>query len=227
MPCMSACITAEICRWSEWNIEPLVLNMTVLNLPDGYHLLPNGKLVNVVTYLEMLTPPIDLPSHIKPPFRLVPLDCDDLEGYRALYREVGEEWMWVSRTVMGDKELRTILNHPGVEVFALCEAEARLGLLELDFREPGQCELAFFGLKASAIGRGFGRVLMDEGARRAWVRPIQRFWVHTCTFDSPKALAFYIRSGFTPYARGIEIHDDPRINGKLPRTAATHIPIIE
>ena len=62
-----------------------------------------------------------------------------------------------------------------------------------------------------AIGQGFGRVLMDEAIRRAWAKPIERFWVHTCTFDSPLALPFYIRSGFTPYLRMVEVHDDPRL----------------
>ena len=202
--------------------------MTILNLPDGYHDLPKGKLANMVTYLEMLAPPsAPLQSQIEPPLRLVPLGRGDLEGYRMLHREVGDEWLWFSRTVMPDEELRTILDHPDVEPFVLCEAEERLGLLELNFRERGQCELAYLGLKASAIGRGLGRALMEEGTRRAWARPIRRFWVHTCTFDSPAALPFYIRSGFTPYARGLEIHDDFRLTGKLPRTAAPHIPIIE
>ena len=201
--------------------------MTVLDLPDAYYDLPTGKLANMVTYLEMHAPPGRSLRRIEPPYRLASLERSDLEGYRALYRQVGDEWMWFSRAVMEDDKLRAILDHPDVEPLALCEDEKRLGLLELDFREEGQCELAFFGLQASAIGRGLGRALMDEGTRRAWARPTRRFWVHTCTFDSPDALAFYIRSGFTPYARKIEIHDDPRLTGKLPRTAAPHIPIIE
>lgn len=201
--------------------------MSTLDLPDGYYDLPDGKLVNVVTCLEMHAPPARSLRQIEPPYRLVPLDPGDPKGYRALYREVGDEWMWFSRIVMEDDKLCALLDHPDVEPFSLCENEERLGLLELDFREEGQCELAYFGLRASAIGKGLGRALMDEGIRRAWARPIRRFWVHTCTFDSPDALAFHIRSGFAPYARKIELHDDYRISGKLPRTVAPHIPIIE
>ena len=73
---------------------------------------------------------------------------------------------------------------------------------------------------------GFGRVLMDEAIRRAWAKPIERFWVHTCTFDSPLALPFYIRSGFTPYLRMVEVHDDPRLLGKLAREASPQVPIL-
>ena len=88
-----------------------------------------------------------------------------------------------------------------------------VGLLELDFRQDGACELTFFGVVPEAIGIGAGRFLMNRAIERAWGRAprIGRFWVHTCTNDHPDALAFYIRSGFVPYARGVECYPDPRI----------------
>jgi hypothetical protein len=69
---------------------------------------------------------------------------------------------------------------------------------------------------------------MNRAIDRAWGRTprISRFWVHTCTNDHPDALAFYIRSGFVPYARGIECYRDPRLEGLLPKQAAPQIPII-
>jgi hypothetical protein len=51
--------------------------------------------------------------------------------------------------------------------------------------------------------------------------------VHTCSFDHPSAPAFYIRSGFRPYALQVEVLPDPRLTGHLPRTAAPRIPLIE
>jgi GNAT superfamily N-acetyltransferase len=101
------------------------------------------------------------------------------------------------------------------------------GLLELDFRMPGECEVSFFGVTTKFIGTGAGRWLMNQALVRAWSRPLRRVWIHTCTFDHPAALAFYIRSGFRAYAREIEIVEDPRLTGVLPRTAAPHVPIIE
>jgi hypothetical protein len=68
---------------------------------------------------------------------------------------------------------------------------------------------------------------MNRAIERAWARPIHRFWVHTCTLDHPGALGFYIRSGFRPYARRVEVADDPRLVGLAPRTSAPHVPIIE
>jgi ribosomal protein S18 acetylase RimI-like enzyme len=114
-----------------------------------------------------------------------------------------------------------------VEALALGRGGEDVGLLELDFRTPGECELAFLGLLPEAIGRGAGRLLVETAIERAFARPIRRLWVHTCTFDHPRALGFYRRAGFEPYRRAIEVADDPRLSGRLPRSAAPHVPLIE
>jgi GNAT superfamily N-acetyltransferase len=205
--------------------------MPQLDLANGYYDLPPGKMANVVTCLEMLAPPSrrlsDWPSHLT----LQRFESDDLAGFREVFRKVGSDIMWFSRLNMADEKLNAILADPAVESYKLIEGNKVIGLLELDFREEGQAELSFFGLAPQAIGKGAGRALMDEALRRAWARtikrpPIKRLWVHTCTFDHPAALGFYIRSGFAPYQRMIEIHDDPRLTGKLPRDASPDIPII-
>ena len=68
---------------------------------------------------------------------------------------------------------------------------------------------------------------INEALARVWSRPgMSRFFVHTCTADSPQALGFYRSSGFTPYKRAIEIADDPRLAGVLPLEAAGHVPVI-
>jgi GNAT superfamily N-acetyltransferase len=189
---------------------------------NGYTDLPAGTIAAVVTYLEMREPP-PVPPQEAAGWSLAPLS-GDLDRYRALFARVGESWLWFSRLVMSDAGLRSILGDPRVKAFALHEDGRDLGLLELDFRQPGECELSFFGVVPEAIGRGFGRVLMAEALRRAWEAPIKRLWVHTCTLDHPRALGFYMRSGFKPYKRAVEIADDPRLKGYLPLTAAPHMP---
>ena len=66
---------------------------------------------------------------------------------------------------------------------------------------------------------------MNEAIARAWARPITRFHVHTCTTDSPQALSFYVRSGFTPYRQEVEVDDDPRVLGILPMDCAPNVPM--
>lgn len=196
----------------------------VLNL-DGYTDLPPGKIAAVVTYLEMRAPPA--PSSVKAQdgWELQPLNHEH-ERYRILYRRIGEPWLWFSRVVMSDAELASILGNPRVEAYALNDGKEDIGLLELDFRSEGEAELAFLGLVPGATGQGAGHFLMSEAIRRAFSRPIRRFFVHTCSLDHPGAVAFYMRSGFTPYRRAIEVADDPRIQGFLPRDCAPQIPII-
>ena len=195
-------------------------------IPDGYSDIPAGKIAAVVTHLEMTAPPA---RRDDPPgaWSLRKVDAPALHWYRDLHRRVGEEWLWFSRARLNDRELAAIIHAPGIEVHALVVDGRDEGLLELDFREAGECELAFFGLARDAVGQGLGRFLMNAALALAWEKPIRRFWVHTCTFDHPAALDFYQRSGFRPFRRQIEIADDPRLDGTAPRDAAKHVPIIE
>ena len=160
-------------------------------------------------------------------WRLRRVPQPDAAWYRQLYASVGTEWLWYSRLVMPAAELESIIRHPDVEVYALSAGGGDQGLLELDFRERGSCELAFFGLGGALLGQGAGRFLMNRAIERAWARPIERLWVHTCTHDHPGALAFYLRSGFHAYARRVEVADDPRLTGLAPRSAAPHVPLID
>jgi GNAT superfamily N-acetyltransferase len=191
---------------------------------SGYTDLPPGTIAAVVTYLEMHAPPPTRPI-TRDGWSMDPLN-GDVGRYRALFRRVGEPWLWFSRLIMDDDVLRSIVEHPHVHAFAMQENGVDIGLLELDFREPQVCELSFFGVVPEAIGCGWGRILMNEAIRRAWEQPIRRLWVHTCSLDHPGALQFYIRSGFRPYKRAVEIADDPRLKGHLPLTAAAHMPPI-
>ncbi len=201
--------------------------MPVLDLPNGYYELPQGKLANVVTCLEMKAKPHRALQPFPAQLRLKRFAPGDLDGHRNLFRAVGSDLMWFSRLIMKDADLAAILANPAIESYALMQGNDMLGMLELNFADMPQCELAFYGLVPEAIGQGFGRALMDEAIRRAWAKPISRFWVHTCTFDSPLALPFYIRSGFTPYLRMVEVHDDPRLLGKLAMDASPQVPLLD
>ena len=200
--------------------------MQTLDLANGYYELPPGKLANVATFLDMKTRPARRLVAFPPTLELQRIDATDLANYRTWFKAVGQDLMWFSRVIMPDEQLAAILSHPGVESFALMQAGEFCGLMELDFRAGSECELAFFGLAAGKVGHGLGRTLMDEALRRAWAHPISRLFVHTCTFDHPAALPFYIRSGFNPVSVSVEIHDDPRLKGHLPLTATPQAPLI-
>lgn len=180
----------------------------------------------IVTHLEMLSRPRPAPLKASP-LRLNRWKAPALAKYRALFRRVGEPWLWFSRLVMQDAAVEAIIHDPAVEIYAVCDPQGiEVGMLELDFRTEGECELGFFGLIPSLAGKGHGGWLMEQALSLAWRKGIERVWVHTCTLDHPAALGFYIKSGFTPFWRAVETFDDPRALGILPRDAAPHIPLL-
>nr|MBA3897781.1 GNAT family N-acetyltransferase [Sphingomonadaceae bacterium] len=123
--------------------------------------------------------------------------------------------------------LSAIVNNASVDVYAAVDrAGLEVGMLELDFRAEGQCEIAYLGLIPELAGKGHGRWLMAEALSRAWRAGIERVWVHTCTLDHPSALNFYRAQGFTPFRRQVETFDDPRAFGVLPADAAPQIPLL-
>ncbi|CAM7536263.1 GNAT family N-acetyltransferase [Phytobacter diazotrophicus] len=192
----------------------------------GYSDVPPGHVASVVTCLEMRSKPQQETLPLPEGITLAPLVNVDLVAYRALFRKIGAKWLWFSRLYMADDKLTAILNDPNVEAWVIRDGAEDIGMLELDFSEPGQCELVFLGLVEGTTGKGLGRAIMSRATERAFAKPIERFWVHTCTFDHPSALNFYIRSGFVPYAFQVEVQADPRLTGHLPDDAAPHIPLI-
>jgi GNAT superfamily N-acetyltransferase len=201
----------------------------LLELPfNATTAVPPGMIAAVVTSLEMHAQP----SHTSDPDLagqavLTRLGGKDVERYLAMYRTLGHRWMWFSRLILPPASVAAILDDPGVTAFCLSRGGEDIGLLELDFRIAGECELAFFGLVEAAIGQGAGRWMMNRALELAWAQPIARLWVHTCTFDHPGAPDFYRNSGFRVFRTGIEIADDPRLSGHLPRDAAAHVPMLE
>lgn len=187
-----------------------------------------SEVAAIVSALEMRTRPAlkIVPSC---PLALKRWEATTPEKYRILFKRVGAPWLWFSRLTMSDEALTTIIHHGAVDLYAVVDtAGIEVGILELDFRESGQCELAFFGLIPELGGKGYGRWLMAHALNLAWSggrerQAIDRVWVHTCTLDGPSALGFYQRSGFTVYERSIETFADPRGLGILPRDCAPQI----
>ena len=142
------------------------------------------------------------------------------------YSAVGRDWLWFTRLAMLKAELDAAIGDTKVEIYRLEAPGGEVGILELDFREADTCELAYFGVSRGLVGGGAARWLMNRAIERAWSQPIRRFWVHTCTLDHSGAPAFYMRSGFEPFRREVEIADDPRLAGLAPLESAPHVPVI-
>jgi GNAT superfamily N-acetyltransferase len=191
----------------------------------SYEALSNRELAAVVTYLEMHAP---LAQEIPPsPLSLERLEHPEPEAYRDLFRLVGSPWLWFSRLIMDDAKLAAIIQDPNVDLHIVVDETGQpVGMLELDFREPSECELAFIGLVPELSGKGHGRWLLAEAVHRAWRDGVTRVHVHTCSLDHPAALSAYRRAGFTPYKRAVERFPDPRLLDILPSDCAPQIPLL-
>lgn len=191
----------------------------------SYTDIPDGELAAVVTFLEMRKPPEgQFPSSS---LSLRPIADSDVHEYRRLFRRIGGHWLWFSRLIMNDEELARIIKDPAVDLHVVVdEVGTDIGMLELDFREAGQCEIAFIGLLPELAGRGHGRWLLGQTLRLAWRDGVKRVHVHTCTLDHPAALSAYRSAGFTAYKRAIERFPDPRLHGILPRDVAPQVPLL-
>lgn len=189
---------------------------------------PDGHLAAVVTHLEMRTPPQPDNAALQE-LAMTRWQRPDPHAYRALFRRIGAPWLWFSRLAMSDDTLTAILHDAKVHVFAVQDAAGcDIGMVELDYRGPEECEIAFLGLLPEQSGQGHGRALITEILRFAWGQPrMRRVWLHSCSLDHPRALHFYARSGFIAFAREVETFPDPRITGLLPRDCAPHVPLIE
>lgn len=195
-------------------------------LGDGFHDVPAGKIAAIVTSLEMFERPPLRPEAGDASWSLRRLDAPSAEDYLALYSAVGRDWLWFTRLAMPRDQLFAAIHDSRVEIYRLTAAAGETGILELDFRQPETCELAYFGVSPGLVGGGAARWMMNRAIERAWAQPIRRFWVHTCTLDHPNAPQFYIRSGFRPFRREVEVADDPRLLGLAPLDSAPHIPVI-
>jgi GNAT superfamily N-acetyltransferase len=191
----------------------------------SYEPVDNRDLVAVVTFLEMREPPIlEVPASS---LSLRRIENPETDEYRQLFRKIGSPWLWFSRLIMDDNQLAGIIQDANVELYVVIdEVGTDIGMVELDFRDAGECELAFIGLLPELAGRGHGRWLLTKTLRLAWRDGMTRVHVHTCTLDHPAALSAYRSAGFIAFKRAIERFPDPRLLGILPRDAAPQIPLL-
>ena len=180
---------------------------------------PVTVLEDTITYLEMLERPAGrrFPAPLDT-LALMRAEACTVSFYRYLYDTVGEPWLWFERRIIDDAAVAAQIHRPTIEIFVLYVRGVPAGFFELDTAAPRETKLCYFGLIPDFIGRRLGPYLLQAAIDRAWSRPIDRFWLHTSTFDHPKALSVYQRAGFVVYARRSVLFEDPREHGILPRT---------
>lgn len=159
-----------------------------------------ARIACTITWLEMTRPPAAPPPPVpEGPLALVEARNPPPAWFLYLYREVGADWEWTDWLARSPAEVAAFVGDPAVTIATLLVDGWPGGFFMLDRREPGVCDLAYFGLVPQAIGRGLGRWLLATAVARGWDRPgVQRMTVNTNSLDHPRAMGLYRDAGFVP-----------------------------
>jgi GNAT superfamily N-acetyltransferase len=127
---------------------------------------------------------------------LVKLAACSVAFYRYLYDTVGGPYLWWLRRTMPDRELTSLLAHPGVAIYVLYRGGEPIGFFEIDSMPPHGTNISYFGLMRQAIGQGLGPAFLQAACDAAWDTHPRMVTVNTCTADHPRALKTYLHAGF-------------------------------
>ena len=173
---------------------------------------PDGRIEIRATYLEMCAPRADAPPAAPPGASLHIMRAvrPTVSFYRYLFNTVGGPWRWTTRRLQSDEQVRRSIHDDDTEIFVPYVDGVPVGFAELDCRRMPDIELLCFGFVPEFVGRRLGPVLLRHAIGAAFARGAKRFWLHTCSMDHPKAVAFYQRAGFVVYQEETKWIDDPR-----------------
>jgi hypothetical protein len=166
-------------------------------------LIPAGTEVPVrITYLEMSENPGLAPPPLPEGIRLERAESPPVWFFLAMYDAVGRDYEWRDRhdqAVQNPAALRAFVSSPDVQMWVAYAGGWPRGFFQLDFRQAGVCDLAYFGVVPEAVGTGLGGPLLKTAVAKGWAGDgVSRMTVNTCTLDHPRALPLYRKTGFRP-----------------------------
>lgn len=155
----------------------------------------------LVTYLEMTAADQLRPTATTDDLQVLRLRdaTAKTDRIRRLHDDIATPHHWSSLTRDWSSEAtQEVLSTPGRSDWIAVADQGDAGWAALVEAE-GDVEIAVFGLRPGAIGRGHGGAFLTAIVRRAWERtgPGGRIWLHTSSWDHPHALRNYLARGFT------------------------------
>lgn len=154
----------------------------------------------LVTYMEQLAPPQG--GALSSPLAAAGIaeERPDADDYLSLYQSIGMPLQWDERLRMTREGLLAFLRTRSTALYILRHDGQSVGLCEFVGVGEKDVELKHFGLVPDVQGRRLGPYLLDWSLRAIWNHRPDRVWLHTDTWDHPKAKATYERIGFKAYA---------------------------
>jgi len=157
--------------------------------------------VEVTTYyLEMLSPDLLRPKHTKiEALQIIKAEIPSAELQHFLYRSVGGNWYWYEKADWTYPQWLEYARKPSLHTWVAYLKGTPAGYFQLEMQPEGNVEIAYFGLLEQFGGMGLGGYLLTCAIEEAWRLGAFRVWVHTCSLDSPTALANYQARGMQLY----------------------------
>lgn len=173
----------------------------------------------LVTHLEMvrreqLSPAKDVPGLVVDQLRDT---AGQVERIRRLHDAIATPHHWSSLARDWSSEATAdVLSDPARSDWIATVGGRDVGWGALVEGEGG-VEIAVFGVRADAVGHGYGGAFLTSLVRKAWDRagPGCRVWLHTSSWDHPHARRNYRARGFT--VERLELQDQ---TGPAERTSA-------
>ncbi|HAM70484.1 MAG TPA: GNAT family N-acetyltransferase [Verrucomicrobiales bacterium] len=166
--------------------------------------LPDDAQVVTITYLEMRERDAVRPRPCPDPrFQVREATVKQWRFNKFLYTLVGNDWKWFDKLKWTDEQWRDYAEADSLRTFPAWYDGSPAGYFELRSDANNDVEIAYFGLSAPFIGRGFGGYLLSVTLQEAWAMAPRRVWVHTCSLDHPSALANYQARGLRSYREEI------------------------
>ncbi len=129
------------------------------------------------------------------------VDHSEIALARDLYMRVGREWYWTDRYDWSLGKWRDRVCESNVSLWVMQNDIEILGYYELELCQ-NDVEVSYFGLLPDAIGKGFGKYMLEDVFRRSFHDlNACRVWLHTCTLDHHQALPNYQSRGMQIYKK--------------------------
>jgi len=151
-------------------------------------------------YLESLSP-----SELKPKraeiegLQIIKAEIPSPELQHFLYRSVGGDWYWYEKAEWTYAQWSEYAGNPNLHTWVAFVKGTPAGYFQLELQTDNNVEISYFGLFPQFGGIGLGGHLLTQAIEEAWKFRAKRVWVHTCTLDSPAALANYQARGLKLY----------------------------
>ncbi|MER3483338.1 MAG: GNAT family N-acetyltransferase [Meiothermus sp.] len=157
-------------------------------------------LAEVTTYyLETLSPADLRPKRtVLEDLQILKAEIPSAELQHFLYRSVGGDWYWYEKADWTYEQWLEYAQNPNLHTWVGYLKGTPAGYFQLE-AQGNDVEITYFGLLPQFGGLGLGGHLLTEAIEQAWKLGPKRVWVHTCSLDSPAALANYQARGFKLY----------------------------